>query len=117
MPESLVPSAAVTRKSELSGPQQRLVELISKVNFGRIESLHVRAGQPQFDSPPRVIRTLKVGARNEDRPEAAAKDFVLKAAVIELLDHLRRAGDGVIERIEVAHGLPFLLEIEHRLTA
>ncbi|HRV31532.1 MAG TPA: hypothetical protein P5169_07450 [Kiritimatiellia bacterium] len=40
-------------KSSLTPPQARLVELMQRLNFGRIEDLHVRNGEPQF-TPPTV---------------------------------------------------------------
>jgi hypothetical protein len=115
MSKHLVSDAAATnaglRKSQLSAARQRLVELLGSVHFGRLESLRVHGSEPVFDPPPRVIRTLKIPGNNQPRPQAEATDFALKASVIELLNHLNRIGDGVIDRIEVAHGLPLLLEI------
>ena len=94
-------------KSSLTPPQARLVELMQRLNFGRIEDLHVRNGEPQFTPPPRVYRDIKPGRANGPRPEAAKADFELKAEVIDLFVHLEAVGNGVIERIEVQHGLPF----------
>jgi hypothetical protein len=91
--------------------RQRLVELLGNVHFGRIEQLHVRDGEPVFEPPPRVVRTLKISGNNHPRPQAEAQDFVLKSAVLEMLGHLGRMGDGVVDRIEIAHGLPLLLEV------
>jgi hypothetical protein len=114
MPQPFVPRAAADagmRKCHLSPSQKRLVELMGKLHFGRLESLHVRRGEPVFDPPPRVISTLKVGGRNEPRPEASSDDFLLKSAVVELLAHLQRLGEGVVDRIQIANGVPLLLEI------
>ena len=98
-------------KSDLSPARQRLIELLGCVHFGRICDLAVLGGEPVFQPNTTVIRTLKIAGQNFARPAAASSDFVLKNAYWELLDHLSRIGDGVIERIEVAHGLPLLLEI------
>jgi hypothetical protein len=99
------------RLSDLSNPCQRLVRLLQATHFGRVLDLHVKGGQPVFDPPPRVVRTVKMCGRNEPRPQAAAADFVLKLEVVELLDQLERVGDGLVERIEVSHGLPLLAEV------
>jgi hypothetical protein len=88
-----------------------LIALLGSVHFGRICNLGVVRGEPVFEPPPEVIRTLKIAGRNSPRPAAASPDFVLKDAHVELLDQLNRIGDGVVERIEVAHGLPLLLEV------
>jgi hypothetical protein len=127
MSQSFVPGVAnrvEPRKSQLSAAQRRLVELISRVHFGKIESLHVRNGQPIFAPHPRVTRTLKVGGvggdadRNEPRPQGLGdSDFVLKSAVVELLAHLQLLNDGVVERIQIANGLPLLLEVCDPVTA
>ena len=45
-------------KSLLPEPQSRLVEILQRLNFGRIERLLVRNGMPVFDPPPRIIQKL-----------------------------------------------------------
>jgi hypothetical protein len=98
-------------KSALSAARRRLVELLQDVNFGRVERLEVRGGDPVFDPPPRVVREWKLGADNGPRPERAARDFALKAQVVELCGLLDRLGDGVVSVLEIKHGLPFRVEI------
>jgi len=106
-----------TTKSSLSEPQSRLVELLQNVNFGRIEGLHVRGGQPVFDPPPRVVQKLKMGGDNGPRPEASMHDFILKHQTIELLETIARIGDGQVLAIEVKNGLAFSIEIERLVEA
>ena len=96
-----------THKSQLSSAQQSLLTILQRLNFGRIESLHVRGGQPLFTSTPRLIRELKFGGDNQPRPELVHGDFRLKSQVQELLREMAELGTGVIELIEVKHGLPF----------
>ena len=91
---------------------QRLVRLMQQLNFGRIEGLVVRDGEPAFDPPPRVVREVKFGGENGPRPEVAKADFTLKAQVRELLAQLDAMGDGVVRCIEVKHGLPFKMTVE-----
>jgi hypothetical protein len=109
-----MPSVADLMKSDLAPAEQRLVELVQSVNFGRVERLVVRDGQPVFDPMPRIVRTLKLGGvgRNSPRLPAGSEDFAVKKEVIDLLDQLDQIGDGVIAKIEVMHGLPTLLELE-----
>jgi hypothetical protein len=99
-------------KRELNPHRQRLLELMQQVNFGRLERLQVSRGNPCFDPPPRVIRELKLGSDNGPRPELQRADFELKTQVVELLQCLDEVGDGVIETIEVKHGLPFRVLVE-----
>jgi len=50
---------------------------------------------------------VKFGGENGPRPEATIEDFLLKSQVIEFIDQLSRLGDGIVESLEVRHGLPF----------
>jgi hypothetical protein len=94
-------------KAALTPGQRRLVELMQQLNFGRIEDLAVRDGDPVFDPPPWVVREVKFGGENGPRPESGTADFLLKTQVVELFQHFDRVGNGTIEAIEVKHGLPF----------
>lgn len=98
-------------KGALSEPRKRLVELMQHINFGRVEGLVVRNQQPVLDPPPTVIREVKFGAENGPRPELHLDDFTLKSQVVELLDALDDLCDGVIDVLEVKHGLPFRMLI------
>jgi hypothetical protein len=106
----------VLTKSSLSTPQKRLLEILQKVNYGRVEDLSIRGGEPMFNPPPRIVRDVKLGAAdNGARPELESADFALKREHVELFESLRRLGDGAIEAIEIKAGLPFRLIIEERL--
>lgn len=99
-------------KSTLSEGQCRLVELLQRLNFGRIENLCVRGGEPVFDPAPRVIQKLKMGGENAARPEANLDDFLLRRSVIEMLEAISKIGDGEVLFIEARYGLPCIVEIE-----
>ncbi len=99
-------------KSSLTPGQTRLLELMQAVNFGRIESLRIREGEPTFSPPPRVIQKLKMGGDNTSRAEAEFSDFRLKHGVVELLEMISRLGDGEVRSIEIRFGLPVTAEIE-----
>lgn len=101
-----------TMKTDLSPTRQRLVEKMQRLNFGHIEGLHVRNGEPVFDPPPRVIRDVKFGGENRPRPEVTKSDFSLKVEVMDLFAHLEEVGDGVITRLEIQRGLPFRMAVE-----
>jgi len=103
-------------KSALSEAQSRLVELLQRINFGRVERLAVRSGMPVFEPPPRIIQKLKMGGDNAARPEADLPDFFLKRPTVEMLMAIAELGDGEVLAIEVKHGLAFALEIEHPTT-
>ena len=103
--------------SQLSPCRQRLVRLMQQVNFGRIEGLLVVRGDPVFRPAPRTLQAIKLGGDNGPRQESSLRDFRLAAEVVDLLDRLNQLGDGRVERLDVRHGLPFLMEIEREQTA
>jgi hypothetical protein len=100
---------SVLTKSSLTPARRRLVERLQQLNFGRVEGLLVRGGEPVFGPPTRVVREIKFGGENAPRPERGLGDFLVKAQVAELLRCLSEIGDGVIDVLEVKHGLPFRL--------
>jgi len=112
MVQTAVGFAGEPSKRALSPARRRLLEMLQAINFGRIEGLAVREGAPAFDPPPRVVREIKFGGENGPRPEAVKEDFILKAPVRDLFAQLEAMGDGVVQCIEVKHGLPFKMTVE-----
>ena len=93
-------------KAALSGPRRRLVEMMTRLDFGRIEQLRCRNGEPAYSPPPRILRSVKLGSAARPRPEADQTDFRLKAEVVQLFEQLAQLGDGTVELLEVSSGLP-----------
>ena len=94
-------------KQGLSEDRLKLVELMQDINFGRIERLRVRGGSPVVAPRPTIVRDHKFGGENGPRPERSATDFLLKEEVAELFECLDRLQDGVVDVLEIKHGLPF----------
>ncbi|MEW5980160.1 MAG: hypothetical protein AB1898_30565 [Acidobacteriota bacterium] len=105
------------RKSALTAPRKRLLGKMQEIGFGRIESLYFVGGEPRFDPPPRVIRTVKFGGENGSRPETGLADFLLKKEQVDLFNRLEALRSGVVERIEVQCGLPRFMEVQKGSTA
>lgn len=93
-------------KSKLPNETQQLVDLMAEMGFGHIERLVVRRGRPQLQPLPRVVREIKFGEREATLARTPA-DTCPKRHVVELVAALAQLGDGIIERLEVRHGLPF----------
>jgi len=89
------------------------VDLLQDLNFGRIEGLHVRGGEPTFEPAPRIVQKLKMGGENGPRPESTLDDFWLKHQVVEMFDVIAGIGEGQVLAIDVKNGLPFSLEVVH----
>ena len=102
----------LTTKLSLSDSHRSLVELMQRLNFGRIENLTIRGGEPVFDPAPTVIQKVKIGGENGPRPEVSCEDFLLKKQTIELLETITDLREGMVLAIDVKHGLPFAIEIE-----
>jgi hypothetical protein len=94
-------------KASLSAAQSRFVELMQDINFGEFRDITIRNGEPVLDREPIRIREIKFGGDNGCRLERQCRDFVLKTQVVELLDWMHSIQNGVIESLEVKHGLPF----------
>ena len=106
-----------SRKSLMGEAQQRLLELMQRINIGRI-MFWVRAGQPDFTRPFRTVRTVKpAGGENGPRAEAHSADFEVRKEVTSLIEQVARAADGAQVTVEVKYGLPFLIEVEEVHTA
>jgi len=98
-------------KSALSGPRQVLLKIMQGINFGRIEQLNIRRGEPVLTPPPRLVREVKFAAENGPRAELAKTDFALKSQAVEFFRSLDDIGDGCIEVLEIKHGLPFRMDV------
>lgn len=98
-------------KQHVSSCRARLLELMQALNFGRIERLPVRAGEPVLDPLPTIVREVKFGGQNGVRDEWALGDFALKAPVVELFGEMDRLRDGLIDVLTVKHGLPFNMHV------
>ena len=95
----------------LSEPRRRLVRLMQRLLFGRIENLLVQCSEPVLDPQPTTIREHKFGGENGPHPKIRADDFLLKDQVVDLFRQLDALGDGMIVVLEVKHGLPFRMMV------
>jgi hypothetical protein len=101
---------APQKTQELSPGQRSLVELMHVHQFGRIQNMPVRDGQPILDSTVNVVRVARLGGESDPLKLTNAEDFELKRQVRDLFDELARLENGTVIRLEFRHGLPLLLE-------
>lgn len=95
------------RKSWLAQPRREFLREMQRINHGRMEGLTVRAGMPAQDPQPRIVHERKFGGENGPRPEIGIDDFLLKQQVVELFAFFDELQNGVIDVLEIKHGLPF----------
>jgi len=100
------------RYQELSPERKRLVRQMQRINFGRIERLEVKNGEPVSDPPTRIVQEVKFGGDNQSRAEIEESDFPLKSQVLDLLQRIDEIRDGQIDLVEIKHGLPFRMLVE-----
>ena len=94
------------RYSELSPARQALVRNCQSVNFGEIQSLCVRNGEPVFEHAPVVVIDVKLDQADVPRPELELTDFDVRDEVCRLMARLDNIGDGMIQRLEIRAGIP-----------
>ena len=105
--------AADPTKGGLSPGKRWLLRAMQLLNFGRIEQLEVRGGEPVNDPSPRLVRAVKfAGPENGPRRELDRRDFALRREVRELFAEFDRIGNGTVARLEFKRGVPFMVEIE-----
>ena len=81
-------------------------QVMRDIGHGRIENLAVRAGAPHLSSKTKLLRCFRPDRMGAplDRPAAPGRNQHPRQ--LEFLEHCRTVGDGVIERVEIADGLP-----------
>jgi len=108
-------TAKLLRFSQLSPPRQELVRICQTVNYGQIQGVVVRGGDPIFEPAPVVVIDAKLYRDDGPRPELGLADFVLRDDVRRLMANLDSAKDGLIRCIEVRAGMPHRIVLECRL--
>jgi hypothetical protein len=94
------------RFSQLSLARQRLVRICQTLNFGQVQGVTVRDGDPMFEPAPVVVSDTKLYLDDGPRPELQLADFDLRDDVRRLMAQLDEGRNGFIERIEVQAGMP-----------
>ena len=98
------------RSGELSAQQRSLLEIMREHQFGRVENMPVRAGQPVLDQDLKVVHVACLGGESGGIKLPAGDEYELKRAVSDLFDELERLGHGTVVRLEFKRGLPCRLE-------
>ena len=105
-------SAHIPGIHTFSDPQRRLVALMRSIRFGRIENLSIADGEPVFDRTATVVREIKFGGGDDIPTVTTRGESQPKTQVVELLEYLRSMKNGVVEVLEVKHGLPFRMSVK-----
>ncbi len=101
----------VATKAALSPARKYLLELMQECNYGRIERLEVRNGEPVFDPPPIVLRLFVFGKDNCPNASLGKDGFVLKKKVAELFEVFDREQSLSIQELVIDNGLPVRMTV------
>ncbi len=99
------------KSSDLTVAQRQLLEVMSALQYGRVENLPVDAGEPVFGRGVIIVRVARLGGASGEAQIPAAAEFELKKSVCDLFAEMEQVGNGLIVRLEFRRGLPCLLEI------
>ncbi len=104
---------AEIRFFQLSPGWRWLVETMSELNFGAIENLCFRAGEPTVDPRPIVTREFLFSESvHSNERRAHLKDFILRKQVVQFISTLGELGTGTVNRLDVRHGLPHRIRVQ-----
>jgi hypothetical protein len=102
-----------TSTHDLSPAERRLVDAMTELRFGRFEFLRIERGELILDPWPTTVHDVKFGAADTATHRPSPHEFELKSQVVEFLAYVRSVDIGEIRCLDVRHGLPFTMEIEH----
>jgi hypothetical protein len=100
---------------DLSQCERRFCLAMNELWYGRLEFVRIESGALVLDPWPTVVKGVKFASREPVTACTPPRDFELKAELIEFFAYVRSVDAGEIRRLEVKHGLPFSMEIEHSL--
>lgn len=95
----------------LSPAKRWLMQRMHQTNYGTMHDLIVRDGEPVIDPPPRIKRAFKLGGKRST-PKQVPLDFVLKQEHLALFELMEEQQNGVISKLVIQDGLPFVAEWE-----
>jgi hypothetical protein len=111
MPNHLVGLSPDSTTQGLTPGQRRLIRLMREHQFGRIENMKIKEGQPVLNQAVRVVRIARLNEVGRKATTPTIEEFELKRLFRNLFDQLARLGNGTVIRLEFRHGLPFIIEI------
>jgi len=98
-------------KSNITPSRRELIELMQRINFGCIEGLHVRDGEPVLNPMPTVKRVYMFGKDNGPNASSKTDSFTLKKKVIELFEIFDRERSLTIQELKIDNGLPLRMTV------
>ena len=108
------PAPAPSRKRvsirDLSKSRRQLIELVRRLNFGWVEQLVVRDGEPVLSPLPKVVTERKLQGESFPPIPPAADDAETPDPFLRLFRYFDQIQDVTVERLLVKYALPFKLD-------
>lgn len=98
-----------TCRARLSPNRRRLLELLERLRYGRIENLIVRDGEPLFDPRPRIVRRVLLGESCRSEP---MRRGTLPPKIAELFSFFDDKRHVLVRAIVVQDHLPLHLVVD-----
>jgi hypothetical protein len=102
------------RFSELSPARQYIMRVFQILNFGRVERLQIRHGEPVVAAETVMIADIKLGD-DTSRDESGLADFALSKEACALMIQFDQIFDGELDVIVVQAGLPRRVVVRSKL--
>jgi hypothetical protein len=98
---------------DLLPSEQRIVADMQQRRFCRYEFISIRGGELVLNPWPATVTAVRFASQDPATATNPAAEFQLKRQMIEFLEYVRTIDSGEIRCLEVRHGLPFSMEVEH----
>ena len=102
-----------TSTRDLLPSEQRIVADMQQRRFCRYEFVSIRGGELVLNPWPATVTAVRFASQDPATATIPAAEFQLKRQMIEFLEYVRAIDSGEIRCLEVRHGLPFSMEVEH----
>jgi len=106
-------AAGLLFTGDLLESERAFLAVMQRLGFVRFEFVQIHNGELVLDPWPTTVRGIRFGSDSATEPECSNDDFALKRQVAEFFEYVRANNAGEIRCLEVRHGLPFSMEIEH----
>ncbi|MBM3739849.1 MAG: hypothetical protein FJW39_29145 [Acidobacteria bacterium] len=103
----------LTSTRDLLASERRFLTAMMELGFGRFEFVRIERGELVLAPWPTSVRGVKFGSE-EPAVHRTSDEFELKRQVVEFFEYVRSVEVGEIRCLEIRHGRPFSMEVEHR---
>lgn len=102
-----------TSTQDLLLSERTFVAGMTELGFARFEFLRIERGELVLDPWPLTVRYVKFGTPRSATQRRSSDQFELNAEIADFFEYVRALEAGEIRCLELRHGLPFSMEIEH----